>query len=364
MGRGQRRKKTKRLEAHQQEGQNYGQVQQRLPQMRQAAQKQERPSKQQLDRHQRKHKGPSSTQYTRPLYNPKNRPEWFFRHMEWLSWSSTDHNRRAFEEDLSDIENSKRECTYEEDGSGCECEMPVWREYAGDDEEERLFREAKYKRAIYKRERLPETSKHYKIKEKMRSERMDRQKNDEVKKVKSAIDTLLRNGAREEGKPLYYMSRNILSKFDLVSEDYTVPLDPDGIRVSRTISFYDMKSFRAMKHPSLRGTTELKVDRVLSGGLAIDCAKNPDNDIRLEFESFKCPQTTGTYRITTDRKDGARELKIEILSDDYIVLDVHSDAVFRDEVGKKLPNWPKRPLPQYRFYGINKALGGETLYQR
>lgn len=267
--------------------------------------------------------------------------------MEWLSWSSADHNRRAFKENLSDIEPSKRKCTYEEDGSDCECEMPIWREYIGDDEEERLFREAKYKRAMYKRERLPETSKHYKIGKKMRRERLNRQKNDQVKKVKSAIDTLLRNGARDEGKPLFYMSRNILSKFDLVSEDYTAPLDPDGIRVSRMISFSDMNSFRAMKHTSLRGTTELKFDRVLSGGLAIDCAKNPDNDIRLDFESFEGPQTTGIYKITTNRRDGARELNIEILSDDYIILDVHPGAVFRDETGKKLPNWPKRPLPQY-----------------
>ncbi|KXH47050.1 hypothetical protein CNYM01_04646 [Colletotrichum nymphaeae SA-01] len=247
MGRGQRRKKTKRLEAHQQqEEEHYRQVQQRLHQLRQEAQQQEHPSKQQQNQHQRKHKGPFSKGYKRPQYNPKNRPEWFFRHMEWRDWSCEDHDRRAFAEDLSDIEPSKGECTYEGDGSECECEMPIWREYTGDDEEERLFREAKYKRAMYKRERLPETSKHYKIERKMRRERMNQQKNDEVKKVKSAIDTLLRNGARDEGKPLYYMSRNILSKSDLVSEDYTVPLDSDAFRVSRTIFFSGMNSFRAI----------------------------------------------------------------------------------------------------------------------
>ncbi|KAK1496517.1 hypothetical protein CTAM01_08155 [Colletotrichum tamarilloi] len=365
MGRGQRRRKTKRLEAHQQqEEEQYRQVQQRLHQLRQEAQKQEHTSKQQQNQHQRKHKGPFSKAYTRPQYNPKNRPEWFFRHMKWLDWSIEDHDRRAFAEDLSDIEPSKGECTYEEDGSDCECETPIWREYTGDDEEERLFREAKYQRAMFKREWLPETSKHYKIEEKMRMERMARQNNDKLKRVKLAIDALIRNGTRDEAKPLYYMSRNILSQFDLLSEDYAAPLNPDGIRVSRIIDFTDMNSVRAMKYPSLRGTTELKVDRVLSGGLAIDCAEDPDDDIRLDFESFKCHQRTGTYKIPTDRKDGARELNIEFLSDDYIILDVHPDAVFRDQSGKKLPNWPKAPLAQYRFYGINRALSGDPSCHR
>ncbi|OHE93329.1 hypothetical protein CORC01_11397 [Colletotrichum orchidophilum] len=271
MGREQRRKKPKRQERHRQEEQQQNhQIQQRLQQLKQEARKQEQRLKQQQNQQQGKKKRWSSR--SRPQFNPKNRPDWFFRHLDILEYQSADHERRVFGEDLSDIEPSKKDCTHEEDGSECECEIPVLREYTGDDKEEELFRKARWQREMYKREN----------KERFR-------------KIKSAVETLLRNESREERKPLYYMSRNITSKFDLVSEEYTAPVDPDGIRTSCTIDFSDMGSFRAMKVPSLRGLTELKVGRQLTGCLSIDGAEDSDDEIRVEFESFECPQTPGVY---------------------------------------------------------------------
>ncbi|KAK1700142.1 hypothetical protein BDP55DRAFT_710774 [Colletotrichum godetiae] len=167
----------------------------------------------------------------------------------------------------------------------------------GDDEEERLFREVKYQRAMFKREWVSERSKHYERKGKERLERVGQQKNDKLKKVKSAVEILLQNVSRDEKRPLYYLSRNIMSKYDLFSEDYTARLCPDGIRTTRTIDFTDMASFHSMEYPRLKGTTDLKVDRVLTGCLSIDAPNNPDDDIRVEFASFECPQTTGVYKI-------------------------------------------------------------------